>query len=259
MQDLRVTGIQFSIYWENKEANLSHLAQVLETAEPTDVIVLPEMFNSGFSMEAKKLAEPQQGRTLEWMKEQAARRNAAICGSYVVGSERGYFNRFHWVNPDSSYFTYDKKHLFSLAGEDKVYTPGTERVEIEFRGWRIRPMVCYDLRFPVWCANDKPPFDLLIFVANWPDRRIHHWDHLLPARAIENQAFVFAVNRVGADGNGIVHSGHSSVFAPDGELLQFHKATEIVFTEVLQAERIDTFRNYLSALNDAERYRIEQG
>lgn len=244
------------MFWEDKGKNLSKLNQMLGNLGETDVLILPEMFHTGFSMRAAELAEEPEGETLEWMQNLARARSTAVCASYIVKDEGRYFNRLYWVNPDGTYLNYDKRHLFSLAGEEQVFTPGKKRLVVNFRGWRIQPLICYDLRFPVWCANEAPYYDLLLFAANWPDRRITHWDQLLIARAIENQAYVVGVNRVGADGNGIAHSGHSALVAPDGELITRIEGRETIFQAVLQKDRIDKFRSYLSALDDSDSFKI---
>ena len=197
---INVTLIQSDIIWEDKVSNLKNYQNKISQIESTDLIVLPEMFTTGFSMNPKDISETMSGETIQWMKSNASKMNSAICGSIIIEEDDKYFNRFIWVNPDGSICQYDKKHLFSFAGEDKNYTAGNEKIIIEYKGWKICPLVCYDLRFPVWSRNSED-YDLLIYVANWPTKRKLAWKSLLVARAIENQCYVIGVNRVGKDEN----------------------------------------------------------
>jgi predicted amidohydrolase len=212
---LKLQLIEFDIEWENKQANIQELNQILSTTSQVDIIVLPEMFTTGFSMDASKLAETMNGPTVRWMKGMSAEKQSAICGSLIIESEGSIFNRFVFATPEGELACYDKRHLFSFAGEDQSFTKGSERKLIEYRGWRIMPQICYDLRFPVWSRNDLQ-IDLLLYVANWPEMRIAAWDALLKARAIENLCYVAAVNRLGKDGNDLPYIGHSTIIGPDG-------------------------------------------
>ncbi|MBD0257717.1 MAG: nitrilase family protein, partial [Cytophagales bacterium] len=191
MNDLRVTLIQTALHWESPEANLAMLEEKLWLiGEPTDVVVLPEMFTTGFTMNAPALAEPMNLTAFKWLKGQAARTGAVVTGSYIVKENGRYFNRLVWMQPDGVYYVYDKRHLFRMAHEHDTYAAGRERLVVEWKGWRICPMVCYDLRFPVWSRNDaRAPYDLLLYVANWPGIRRSAWKTLLRARAIENLAY----------------------------------------------------------------------
>jgi len=195
---ISVSIIQSDIIWEDRLSNLENYQNKINQIESTDLIVLPEMFTTGFSMNPKDISETMSGETIQWMKANASKMNSAICGSIIIEEDDKYFNRFIWVNPDGSIHHYDKKHLFSFAGEDKNYTSGNNKLIIEYKGWKICPLICYDLRFPVWSRNSEG-YDLLIYVANWPDKRKLAWKTLLTARAIENQCYVIGVNRVGKD------------------------------------------------------------
>jgi omega-amidase len=220
MNELNISMIQTALFWENPAENLKMFDEKIHSiTEPADIILLPEMFTTGFSMNPKGIAETWDGRALQYMKEWAKKKNAAICGSLMFEDEGKYYNRLIWMSSDGKFHHYDKRHLFGLGVEDKTYTPGDFQLLIEYRGWKIKPLVCYDLRFPVWCRNTEG-YDLLLFVANWPERRILAWKSLLVARAIENQCYVAGVNRVGDDGNGIYHSGDSMVIDPKGEILE---------------------------------------
>jgi omega-amidase len=227
MQDLSVTIIQTNLFWENSTANLANLEEKMaQISLPTDLIILPEMFTTGFTMNAKTIAEPMNFTTFKWLKQQAKRTQAVITGSFIVKEGEHFFNRLIWMRPDGSFEVYDKRHLFRMGKEDKTFTAGTKRLIVELKGWRICPLICYDLRFPVWSRNikvvshksqvisetsevktDKMPlttydlltYDLIIYIANWPTVRSQVWDTLLQARAIENQSYCIGVNRVGSD------------------------------------------------------------
>lgn len=214
--DLNICLVQATLQWKDPEQNRSHLAAMIRSTEAADLYVLPETFTTGFLGETRELDEGMDGPTVAWMQNLAQERQAAICGSAVISSAQGRRNRFLLVSPDGSVDHYDKRHLFAYAGEDQRYVAGRERVIMNYAGWRICPQICYDLRFPVWCRS-KGDYDLLLFVANWPSRRVAAWDALLRARAIENQCYVAAVNRVGEDGNGVQYPGHSAVYGPFGD------------------------------------------
>lgn len=240
--------VQTPLHWENATENRGLFNTLLAEIKPgtTDLIVLPEMFSTGFSMQPDVLAEAMDGPTLKWLRAKAADTGAVITGSLIIASHGHYYNRLVWMRPDGTYECYDKRHLFSLAGEEKYYTAGKERLIVELNGWRVCPLVCYDLRFPVWSRNRKD-YDLLLYVANWPERRSYAWKQLLIARAIENQAYVAAVNRVGYDGNKTAHSGDSAIIDPLGEVL-FTKAHE-PFTETFTLSH-----NYLKEVRDKFRF-----
>jgi len=213
MNPLKVTLLQAKIAWQDPAANLTHYAGMLENIGPTDLIILPEMFTTGFTMDPATNAETMGGTAVRWMAERAKAHQAVVTGSLVIEEAGEYYNRLIWMRPDGTCATYNKRHLFAMAGEHEHYVAGRERLVVELNGWRICPMVCYDLRFPVWARNDDA-YDLLIYTANWPNRRSYDWNTLLKARAIENQCYVVAVNRVGTDANGHEYNGDSCVIDP---------------------------------------------
>lgn len=218
--DLRVALVQTHLHWEDKAANLRDLEQKIRLLpQPLDLVVLPEMFSTGFSMRPQALAETMQGTTMQWLQRLAKELNIALCGSFIAEAGAGdWRNRFVFVQPDGTTQHYDKRHLFGMAKEGDHYQAGNEKVRISYKGWRIAPFVCYDLRFPTWSRNTDD-YDIAIYVANWPHRRSAHWRALLLARAIENQAYVLGVNRVGNDGNGIYHSGYTAAIDAEGKYL----------------------------------------
>lgn len=214
---LKVTPIQTNIIWENIEENLKNLNTILNDLDETDLVILPEMFQTGFTLNTS-LSETMEGRTISQMKEWAKTKNISISGSLIIEEEDKFFNRFVLVSPDSTVQHYDKRHLFRFATENKHFTPGENKVIWEVKGWKICPMVCYDLRFPVWSRN-KEKYDLLLYTASWPDSRIEIWRTLLRARAIENMAFTIGVNRIGTDGANLNYNGFTSIISPTGETL----------------------------------------
>jgi omega-amidase len=265
MQDLNVTLIQANLFWENPNNNLKHFEILLERVSKTDLIVLPEMFTTGFTMESKNFADFMEGKSVNWMRNQAEKIQAVITGSLIIEEDGKYFNRLIWMQPDGDLNYYDKRHLFSLAGEDKHYTAGNRKIFPEVNEWKILPLICYDLRFPVWSRQSPPftelgahPYDLLLYVANWPDRRIYAWQQLLIARAIENQAYVAGVNRVGADGNGVIHSGHSALINPMGERLVEIVGEEAIIQQTLSAETLDRVRTNLPFLDDRDEFELRR-
>jgi omega-amidase len=228
---MKVTIVQTHLYWEDRKKNISHFDSLINSIdEESDLIVLPEMFTTGFTMNPEKLAEPANGETLAWLKQKAKSKNSVICGSVSVQENDNYFNRLFWVEPDGKYTTYDKRHLFRMAKEDEHYTAGNKKIITTIKNWKICPLVCYDLRFPVWSRNsfrnNTWEYDVLIFVANWPEVRSYPWKQLLIARAIENQCYVVGVNRIGKDGNDFSHSGDSVIINPRGEIISKTKANE---------------------------------
>lgn len=228
--------------------------------EKTEVVVLPEMFSTGFSMKPEQLAETMEEETVQWMKRVAAEKKIILTGSVIIKEKENYYNRLIWMLPNGQYGVYDKRHRFAFAGEDKHYTAGTKRLIASVKGWKINLQVCYDLRFPVWARQqsqpDGPEYDILIYVANWPERRNHAWKTLLQARAIENQCYVIGVNRVGNDGNAIYHSGDSMIIDPMGEVLYHKKDEEDVFTISLDKKHLETIREKLPFLRDADAFMI---
>ena len=248
---MRITTIQYDIVWEDKETNLKNLTSKINTIQ-SDVIVLPEMFTTGFTMTPNHLAESMTGKTIQWMKEIALTKDLAICGSIIIREEDKYFNRFIWVNPDGTIYHYDKRHLF--LNEDQNYTPGNKKLIIEYKGWKICPLICYDLRFPVWSRNSED-YDILIYVANWPDKRKLAWRSLLIARAIENQCYVIGVNRVG-EGGRLFYSGGTSVINALGEVQYTNSHIEEVFTATLSKYDLDKIRTQLPFLEDKDNFSI---
>lgn len=258
MEDLRVTVVQCNLTWELPEKNRADIACLLEKkTEPTDLIILPEMFTSGFTMQPSHVAEPLDGPTVDWMAMQAAHYEAVLVGSLVIKEGGNFYNRLIWMRPDGTFDWYDKKHLFSLAGEHHHYKAGDQRLVVELNGWKLCPLVCYDLRFPVWSRNTEC-YDALLYVANWPNPRRSHWLRLLPARAIENQCYVIGVNRVGKDSNGHNYSGDSGVFDFEGTMIADSGEHEGIFTCTLSGNSLQDFRGRLPFLKDRDYFTLNQ-
>jgi omega-amidase len=293
MSTLTITTIQADLQWEDKTANLRRLEEkILGISGTTELVILPEMFSTGFSMRPETLAERMDGPTVDWMRRVAARRKIILTGSVIIEEEGKYFNRLIWMLPNGKYGHYDKRHRFAYAGENEHYTAGHRRLVASVKGWKVLLLVCYDLRFPVWSRQAAPPempgagssaepgvsgatgpetepplagptpppgleYDLLVYVANWPERRSHAWKTLLQARAIENQCYVVGVNRVGSDGNQIAHSGDSMIIDPLGEVLYHGEAKEEVSTFVLHKERLEEIRQRFPFWKDADHFNIE--
>ena len=252
---LYVHLIQTDIVWEQVDTNLSNYTEKIESIQgKKEVVILPEMFSTGFSMNTEKLAEPMDGRAVQWMTEQAVRHRCIICGSLMIVEEGHYYNRFLWVQPDGQIGYYDKRHLFAYGNEDKHFTPGETRQIVSVNGWKINLMVCYDLRFPVWARKQHGEYDVLIYVANWPRQRSLAWKTLLQARAIENQSYVVGVNRVGIDAKQNVYSGDSSVFGPLGEAIWQKQDEEAVQTVILEKDVLLKVRQDLPFLNDQDKF-----
>ena len=262
MQDLTLTLIQTELHWQQPEANLAALEEKIWQIEgTTDLIVLPEMFTTGFTMDAKAHAEPMNSRTFRWMKQLAAQTDAVITGSYIVQEGGKYFNRLIWMQPDGEWQSYDKRHLFRMADEHDHFSPGQKPLICEWREWRICPMICYDLRFPAWSRNrvredGQLSYDLLLYVANWPAARIDAWNILLKARAVENLSYVAGVNRVGLDGKGIDYNGHSSLIGPKGDTIYQEKRRQHICTQKLSAAELREFRKKFPAQLDADSFTI---
>lgn len=256
-EQLTVSLLQTELAWEDPAANFRYIDTMLSRlrAGQTDLVILPEMFTTGFSMNAADLAEPTQGKAYHWMAEKAAQLQAVVTGSFIAEVSGQYYNRLLWVRPDASFVHYDKRHLFTLAGEEKIYRPGQAHLLVELKGWTIMPLICYDLRFPVWSRNTIG-YDLLLYVANWPSKRRVAWKSLLAARAIENQVYTIGVNRVGEDGNGYPHAGDSSVFDFEGTPLLQATDVESVFTLTLDPNKQDHFRSKLRFLDDQDAFEL---
>lgn len=266
MEKLIFTTIQTNLYWEDKKANLAMLEKkVLGIAEKTNIVLLPEMFSTGFSMQPELLAENMEGETIAWMKHIAKQKSIILGGSIIAEEEGNFFNRFIWMQPDGKFGYYDKRHCFTLAGEDQHYASGNKRTIASVGGWKINLQICYDLRFPVWSRQQlkadeqngiATEYDVLVYVANWPERRNHAWKTLLQARAIENQCFVVGVNRVGNDGNQLYHSGDSMVVSPMGEVLYQKAHDEDVHTISLEKSKLEEVRKNLPFWKDADGFLV---
>lgn len=262
MPTLTISTIQTRLHWESKAANLQMLEEKINSLfQKTEIVVLPEMFSTGFTMKPELFAETMEGPTVEWMKRLSASNRVILTGSLVIKEGEKYFNRLIWVMPNGEIGYYDKRHLFAYGEEDKHYTAGNKRLIASVKGWKINLQVCYDLRFPVWARQtpmdkNEPAYeyDVLIYVANWPDRRSHAWKTLLCARAIENQCYVVGVNRVGKDGNDIYHSGNSLVIDPLGEVLYHMADEEDIFTITLQKDWLEEVRTKFPFLKDGDQF-----
>ena len=255
MSDLRTVLVQANQIWEDKSANLRHYEELLADAGDADLIVLPEMFHTGFSMSAAEFAEDANGPGIAWLKQQAAARNCALYTSLIASENGNYLNRGVFVQPDGTVHTYDKRKCFTLAGEDRTYTAGTREVIVDFRGWKLQLQICYDLRFPEIVRNrleadGRPAYDAILYVANWPQRRSLHWQTLLRARAIENQCYVMGVNRVGEDGKGLVYSGDSACIDLLGNETACPAGQETVLPVTLSRSELDSTRAAIPFLKD---------
>ncbi|TXK73359.1 amidohydrolase [Mesonia sp. HuA40] len=257
MEDLHVSFIQTQLFWEDPQKNRTHFEAKLANLASTDLVVLPEMFSTGFSMHPEPLAEPTNGPSLQWMQKMATQYQFALCGSLIVQEKQKYYNRLYFVYPDGQYTHYNKKHLFSLAGEQHKYSPGKALNIITYKGWRICPLICYDLRFPVWSRNQDEAYDLLLYVANWPARRTYAWDQLLKARAIENMSYVVGVNRIGQDANENQYLGHSIICDMLGQALTPEKLEKDISQGVLLSkEALQKVRKKLGFLRDADSFTL---
>ncbi len=264
MSSLTFTLIQTKLYWEDAAANRKMFEEKINALqEKTEVIILPEMFSTGFSMQPEKYAETMDGETVEWMKKIASSKKIILTGSLMIKEDEAYFNRLIWMLPNGEYGYYDKRHLFAYGDEHNHYSAGSKRLIASAKGWKINLQVCYDLRFPVWSrqsrsyfTNDIPEYDVLIYVANWPERRSLAWKTLLQARAIENQCYVIGVNRVGNDGNDVSHSGDSMVIDPLGEILYHKKEEEDIFTIPLNNLHLEAIRKRFPFWKDADKFTI---
>ncbi|MEM8927496.1 MAG: amidohydrolase [Bacteroidota bacterium] len=253
--ELKVALVQSHLIWENPEANRERFAEKIDgITNEVDLIVLPEMFTTGFTMKPNEIDTSEGERTLQWMEDCASKKNTALCGSLVFNEKNHYFNRLFFVLPEGEHFHYDKKHTFTLAGENKVYKAGNKKVVFEYKGFRICPLICYDLRFPVWARN-REDYDILIYVANWPKPRINAWDALLKARAIENMAYCIGVNRIGLDGMGHEYPGHSAVYDVLGNGLGYTEREEVIYA-TLSKEHVENYRTKLRFLADRDAFNL---
>ncbi len=258
MQPLTITLIQTDLHWENKAANLQMLEKKIKSIDTkTELVILPEMFSTGFSMKPELLAESMEDETIYWMKRIATEMKIVLTGSIIIKEEENYYNRLVWVLPNGQIGYYDKRHLFGFANEHEHYQSGNKRFVAQVNGWKINLQICYDLRFPVWARQAKADeYDVLINIANWPERRSHAWKTLLCARAIENQSYVVGVNRVGNDGNDVYHSGNSMVVDPMGQVLYHKSDEEDVYTFTLEKSILNDFRKKYPFLKDADQFNI---
>lgn len=256
---MRISLVQSALSWQNADANRRMFSDKLAALRgATDLVILPEMFTTGFSMEADKLAEAMDGPTMRWLKATANDLGAAVTGSFICRENDRFYNRLVFMYPNGVYECYDKRHLFSLAGEHEHFSTNNKKLMVEWMGFRIRPLICYDLRFPVWSRNEpNHPYDLLVYVANWPSRRTHHWKSLLSARAIENQSFIAGVNIVGTDGTGLEYSGDSTLIDFSGHQIFQASGTEGIFTTSLSLEALQQYRRQLPFLQDADQFDLK--
>ena len=253
MQDLKITMIQSDLAWEDIDSNLTEFDVKIDSIEQDPhLIILPEMFSTGFSMNAAGLAQEMDGSAVKWIQKKSKEVHADIVGSIINKDEGKFYNRLVWAKPDGNLLTYDKKHLFRMAGEEKVYSAGNKNIIVELNGWKIRPFICYDLRFPAWTRNMKNQYDAAIFIANWPERRAGHWKTLLQARAIENQCYVVGVNRVGTDGNGLAYCGDSSIIDPWGTVVFQKSSHPCTYTAQLSYDLLKRCREDFPVWMDAD-------
>ena len=257
MSTLTITTIQSNLYWQDKEANLQMLEQKINSIDQkTELVILPEMFSTGFSMQPETYAETMEGETIQWMQRVSKENGIILTGSVIIEEGGNYFNRLIWMLPNGQMGHYNKRHLFAYAEEDKFYAAGNKRLIASVKGWKINLQVCYDLRFPVWArqqsTDNNTEYDVLIYVANWPEKRNHAWKTLLCARAIENQCYVIGVNRVGNDGNNIYHSGNSLVIDPLGQVLYHMADEEDINTITLSKEKLEEVRTRFPFWKDAD-------
>jgi omega-amidase len=255
---MKISIIQPDIVWENKSRNFQNLSGLISPLiNNTDIVILPEMFNTGFSMNPKQFSESSEAETLKWMKSTAKIGNFGVCGSYMVNDNGRYYNRWIFVSPQEEMWYYDKRHLFGMGDENKFFTAGKSRLVFTFRGVRISPYICYDIRFPVWSRNHND-YDLAVYSANWPEARINVWNTLLQARAIENQCFVAGSNRIGTDGNGIKYCGDSAIIGPRGDVLASAETnSECSFSAEISLTHLSEFRNKFPVTRDADNFTIK--
>ncbi len=264
MQNIKVTIIQTNLFWEDKERNIEHFTNLINSNKSrSNIIILPEMFNTGFSMNPEKISEEPLGPTFRWMQKIAGEHEAVVIGSFSVKIDTGFVNRAHIVFPDGKLEFYDKRHLFRMGGETNYFEAGNTNTIFEWMGWKFKLLICYDLRFPVWAKNNYKSeaydYDALIYVANWPQVRSEVWKVLLKARAIENQSYVIGVNRIGYDGNGLAHSGNSNFIDPKGNsILGDTSNLEIVKTIELKHDDLSSFREKFTVGLDWDNFELKQ-
>ena len=252
---LKLALVQTGLLWEDPEANRAHFNTMLSEISDVDIIVLPEMFSTGFTMSPGNISPTQEAESLQWMRDKAIETGSAITGSIVAGKQDAFYNRLFFITPEGDNYSYDKRHTFTLAGEDKVYRRGKDRLVLFYKGFQICPMICYDLRFPVWSRNTVD-FDVLIYVANWPTPRVNAWDTLLKARAIENMVYSVGLNRIGTDANGLSYPGHSAVYDSLGEQIAFSDKEGILYAQ-LNREHLKETREKLKFLQDRDDFTLQ--
>ncbi|MDR3272485.1 MAG: nitrilase family protein [Flavobacteriaceae bacterium] len=251
---LQIQIVEYSPEWENAEANLNFLSQLLADTK-ADITVLPEMFNTGFSMNAEKISENMDGQSVSWLKNFSLKNGKAVCGSLPIKENGRYYNRFIFIADGKILTQYDKRHLFSLSRESDIYTCGNQRITFEYLGWKILPSICFDLRFPVWMRNTDD-YDLIICPASWPRSRIEVWDTLLKARAIENQCFICAVNCIGTDGANIEYNGHSCILSPAGKPFGLQKTRDFLYSQTINYDELMSFRGKYEFLKERDNFRF---
>ncbi len=252
--DLKLSLIQTHLFWENPSANLAMFEEKISTLKSEiQLVILPEMFNAGFSM---NYSEPMNFTTSKWMKSIAQRHQIHLVGSLAINENNNKYNRALWYKPDGSFQYYDKKHLFGLGSENQTFTAGKIHMHTAVGDWNIRTLICYDLRFPIWCKNTLPYYDVLVFVASWPQARIKAWTSLLQARAIENQCYVIGVNRIGPDGNGLIYNGQSAVYDFNGDEIAFADDLDTILEVSLSIEKLKIFRQKLPFLADSDKFEV---
>ncbi|MFM7022895.1 MAG: amidohydrolase [Flavobacteriales bacterium] len=257
-KELNIALVQSNLAWENPEGNFAIFNAHLEKINNADLIVLPEMFSTGFSMEPQRLAESMQDKTMQWLTQKAKEKNCVITGSFIAEEKGKYYNRLIWMRADGSFESYDKRHLFRMAGENNQYSEGKKRLIVELKGWKICPLICYDLRFPVWSRNVKQEYDILLYIANWPAVRSHPWKSLLLARAIENQCYVLGLNRVGTDGKNLDYSGDSSIIDPLGKYVaEAVPGKEEIVTVTLNDELLEQCRKVFPVYMDGDTFQLD--
>jgi predicted amidohydrolase len=263
MEDLHITLIQSGIHWHKIEANLASFEEKIWKAKPSDIILLPEMFNTGFSMEARPFAERMNGKTFKWMRNMATQSQSVIIGSYLIHDGGDYYNRLFYMSPSGDFSYYDKRHLFRMTHENENFTPGKTPTIYNVKGWSINSMICYDLRFPVWSRNrfDKENnsflYDVLIYIANWPAARIKAWDILLQARAVENMCYVAGLNRIGIDGIGISYNGHSNIIGPKGNTFEEAREDAFIKRYTLSAADLISYRKKFPSHMDFDSFELK--
>ena len=258
MSSLQITTIQSVLFWEDKQANLDMFESKINLLQhKSGIVILPEMFSTGFSMNASALAETMDGNTIQWMKRVSKANNIILTGSIIISENNQFFNRLIWMLPNQTFGFYDKRHLFAYANENEFYSSGNKRLIASVNGWRLNLQICYDLRFPVWARQQHTnEYDVLVYVANWPEKRNHAWKSLLTARAIENQCYVVGVNRVGNDGKNISYSGDSMIIDPLGNILYHKSNEEDIYTLLLQKDQLEAIRQQFPFAKDADGFTL---